>query len=123
MGRPSVVTLPTGETISYQYDARGNVTEIRRSASWNRISSGVQRTMPPARSPRPRNATSRTGRRTRKATGRHTRTARRTVTCLRLHAPPSTEYSRSPRTRTRHTRRTTRTLQVRSLAPVRVSIT
>jgi RHS repeat-associated protein len=31
-GRPSIVTLPTGETIRYQYDARGNVTEVRRTS-------------------------------------------------------------------------------------------
>src|SRR5688572_14289247 len=31
-GRPSIVTLPTEETIRYQYDARGNVTEVRRSS-------------------------------------------------------------------------------------------
>jgi YD repeat-containing protein len=31
-GRPLVVTLPTLETIQYQYDARGNVTETRRTS-------------------------------------------------------------------------------------------
>ena len=31
-GRPSVVTLPTGETVRYQYDARGNITEVRRTS-------------------------------------------------------------------------------------------
>jgi YD repeat-containing protein len=32
-GRPSIITLPTGETLRYQYDARGNVTETRRTSS------------------------------------------------------------------------------------------
>ena len=32
-GRPSVVTLPTGETVRYQYDARGNMTEVRHTSS------------------------------------------------------------------------------------------
>ncbi len=31
-GRPSIITLPTGETVRYQYDARGNVTEERRTS-------------------------------------------------------------------------------------------
>ncbi len=31
-GRPSVVTLPTGETVRYQYDARGNVSETRHTS-------------------------------------------------------------------------------------------
>ena len=31
-GRPSIITLPTLETVRYQYDARGNVTELRRTA-------------------------------------------------------------------------------------------